>query len=111
MHSTFSFALSLSVPLYSLLISPYRLLARMIWLASILVFIAGNITLYILIQKDQQNDLLVWLRVILLDGLFFIMGILLGLCIILVSLTVCMLTRNRHNMLVVIGWFSHASIM
>ena len=61
----------------------------MIWLASILIFIAGNITFYILIKNNQdnkQNDLLVWLRVILLDGLFFIMGILLGLCIILVSL-------------------------
>lgn len=58
----------------------------MIWLASILVFIAGNITFYILIKNHQDNDVLVWLRVILLDGLFFIMGILLGLCIILVSL-------------------------
>ena len=91
-----------------------RFLARLIWLASILVFIVGNITFYILIRRhqDEQNDLLIWLRVILLDGLFFVMGILLGLCIILVWLNVNVHTCNtvyretsRERNLVQISWF------
>lgn len=64
------------------------MLAWLIWLIAVLIFIVGNITFYILIKKqnNDQNDLLVMLRVILLDGLFFVMGITLGVCVMLVNL-------------------------
>ena len=57
-------------------------------------FLAGNIAFYITIEQsdDKTDTLLATLRVILLDGLFLLMGITLGVCILLVCdlyVTVC----------------------
>ena len=46
---------------------------------------AGSVVFGVLIQMHDNQQLLAILRVVLLDGLFLIMGITLGVCIIVVS--------------------------
>lgn len=62
-----------------------------LWVAAVLVFLASSITFHFLIDNtiDKVNlhmrSILVIIRVVLLDGLFLVMGITLGVCIIIVS--------------------------
>lgn len=65
----------------------YRILGESLWLASIIAFLAGNVTFYFLIGKTWNVTLLVIMRAVLLDGLFLIMGITLGVCIIIMYTT------------------------
>ena len=48
-------------------------------------FIVGNVTLGVLIRLYGNIQLLIIFRVVLLDGLFLVMGITLGICIIVVG--------------------------
>lgn len=70
--------------------SLFRILAEMLWVSSLVVFFASSLSFYFLIDDSDvgsyTRSVLVILRVVLLDGLFLIMGIILGVCIIIVSL-------------------------
>ena len=57
------------------------------WAVSLVFFLTCSLTLYFLIEHftGKARSILVVLRVALLDGLFLIMGITLGICIIIVS--------------------------
>ena len=65
----------------------------------VLIFMAGSVVFGVLIQM-YKNVLLVILRVVLLDGLFLVMGITLGVCIIVVSFG----RRRRRSSLVIYYW-------
>ena len=68
---------------------PCRLTGNAVWLSSVILFLVGNIAFYAVIdrygEREGENDLLPTFRVLLLDGLFLVMGITLGVCIVLVS--------------------------
>lgn len=72
----------------------YRVFCEFLWVTSVLTFLAGSLVFHFLIDNatDQVNShstrsVLVILRVVLLDGLFLIMGITLGICIIIIYTT------------------------
>ena len=65
-----------------------------------LIFMAGSVVFGVLIQM-YRSELLVILRVVLLDGLFLVMGITLGVCIIVVSFG---RRRRRRSSLVIYYW-------
>ena len=69
-----------------------RILAETLWASSLVIFLASSLSFYFLIDKHSvvgsaTRSFLVILRVVLLDGLFLIMGIILGVCIIKVSVS------------------------
>ena len=70
----------------------FRVLGEFLWAAAIVIFLGSSITFHFLIDNSEvmvkgqkSRSILVILRVILLDGLFLVMGITLGVCIIIVS--------------------------
>ncbi len=88
----FSFAKIFQYTVSELLHVPScRVLGWLVWLSSVLVFFIGDLVFTVLIewrkQHEQETDILEILRVVLLDGLFLVMGITLGVCIIVVSWT------------------------
>jgi len=58
-----------------------------IWISSVISFIVGNVTFGVLIRLYGNIQLLIIFRVVLLDGLFLVMGITLGICIIVIYTT------------------------
>lgn len=69
-----------------------RVLGEFLWAAAVVVFLGSSISFHFLIDNsavmvkgESARNTLVILRVILLDGLFLVMGITLGVCIIIVS--------------------------
>ena len=63
-----------------------RLLGWGLWLLSLLCFLGGNVAFSVLVHRNPGDELLVILRVVLLDGLFLVMAITLGVLIMLVGL-------------------------
>ena len=66
-----------------------RILGETLFVIAVVTFLAGNIAFYFIIGDNEFSkhvmSTIVALRVILLDGLFLVMGIILGVCIIIVS--------------------------
>lgn len=65
----------------------YRLLGWGLWLLSLLCFLGGNVAFSVLVHRNPGDELLVILRVVLLDGLFLVMAITLGVLIMLIYTT------------------------
>lgn len=72
----------------------YKVLGEFLWAAAIVIFLGSSITFHFLIDNSEvmvkgqkSRSILVILRVILLDGLFLVMGITLGVCIIIIYTT------------------------
>ena len=70
----------------------HRVIGEFLWASSVLTFLIGSVTFYFTIDTDRHvtqhehaRSVLVIIRVVLLDGLFLVMGITLGVCITMVS--------------------------
>ena len=66
------------------------MLGEFLWAGSLIFFLASSLIFYFLIEgswadNNKARSALMIVRVALLDGLFLIMGITLGVCICIVS--------------------------
>lgn len=66
----------------------YRVVGWILWLSAVLIFIVGNVTFSVLIRLcEGANQMLVIMRVVVLEGLFLIMGLTLAVCILMIFAT------------------------
>lgn len=76
------------------------MLGEFLWVGSVVLFLVCDLIFYFLIDGAgaglKVKSILIIVRVALLDGLFLVMGITLGVCIIIVSQGVCVLIRGSE---------------